>query len=267
MRGCSGLTGRLLFWWDEKERNDRKERFMNYCKKCGKKLKDGTVICPRCKANQEELEIRIKQYQDEVDAKNKKRRKRNKIIAAVCAAVVVIAVVIAIIVANRPEAIDITDYLVVEYYGEDGEATAEFSFDYDAFYEDYGDEVTFIDESDFTEMIELLGIDSSEYAAQYLFETYVSGSLSPDEGLSVGDYVSFIWEVDEDGIDEIFGIEVTYEDQILVVDELQEAEEDDEDEDEDADSDEDSDTDEDEDTDSEEDTDSDEDTDSEEDEE
>ena len=246
---------------------------MDYCKKCGHKLKEGTVVCPRCKTNQEELAIKQKAYEEEVAAEKAKTKKRNTLVGIICAAVVVIIAVVLIIVYTRPEAIDITDYLVVEFTGEDGDATASFSFDTDAFYEDYGDEVGFIDESDFEEMIELLGIDSSEYAAQYLFETYVSGTVSPEDGLSVGDYVSFVWEVDEDGIEEIFGIEVTYEDQIIYVSEITEAEEEDEDEDtdsedEDTDSDEDTDEDSSDDTDSDEDTDtSDEDTDTEEEEE
>ena len=235
---------------------------MNYCKKCGTKLKEGAEVCPRCKTNQKELEEKIAAYELEQAEKKKKRRIRNRIIAACCAAVVIIAAGITAFILTRPEDIDLTDYLVVEYVGEDGEAVAEFSFDYEAFYEYYGDRISFVDESEFEDMIELLGIDANEYAAQYLFETYVSGTVSPEDGLSVGDYVSFIWDVDEDGIEEIFGISVVYEDQILYVSELTEA---DEDEDEDSD-DEDADSDEDEDADSDdEDADSeDEDTDSEE---
>ena len=245
---------------------------MIYCKKCGMKLKEGTEVCPRCKSNQKELEAKIAAYEQAAAEKKKKAKKRNRIIAACCAAAVIIAVAVVVFIFTRPEAIDITDYLVVEYVGEDGEAVAEFSFDSDAFYEDYGDQVSFVDETDFEEMIELLGIDAGEYAAQYLFETYVSGTVSPEDGLSVGDYVSFIWDVDEDGIEEIFGIEVTYEDQILYVSELTEADEDEEEdedsseeEDEDSsDEEEDTDTGEEEDADSdEEDTDTDTDTDSE----
>lgn len=240
---------------------------MIYCKKCGKKLKDGTRICPRCKADQEELAEKIKEYQDEVEQKNKKRKKRNIILICVCAAVVVAIAVVLAVVFTRPDAIDLTPYLTVEFSGEDGEGTAEYSFDTDSFIDDYYGEITFVDESTYEELLELVDsddLDIDEYAITYLFEAFVSGTLSAEEGLSNDDVVSFIWDVDEDSIEEIYDIEVTYEDQIYSVSGLTESDSSDEDADSDEDGDSDEDTDSDEDADSDEDTDEDEDEDSEE---
>lgn len=211
---------------------------MNYCRKCGMKLKDGVNICPRCKSDQKELEAKIEAYEQEVKAKKKRKKKIITIISCCCAAAVLIAAGIVTYILTRPEAIDLTDYLVVEYTGEDGEAVASFSFDTDSFYADYGDRIELSDEDVLDTILSLTDddVDTTEYEIEYLFENFVSGTLSPDSGLSVGDYVSFIWDVDEDSIEELYGIEVVYEDQILTVDELtEETSDDDEDTDEDAD--------------------------------
>ena len=208
---------------------------MNYCRKCGMKLKDGVNICPRCKSDQKELEAKIEAYEQEVKAKKKRKKKIITIISCCCAAAVLICAGIVTYILTRPEAIDLTDYLVVEYTGEDGEAVASFSFDTDSFYADYADRIELSDEDVLESILSLTDddVDTTEYEIEYLFENFVSGTLSPDSGLSVGDYVSFIWDVDEDSIEELYGIEVVYEDQILTVDELtEETSDDDEDADE-----------------------------------
>lgn len=213
---------------------------MNYCKKCGTKLKDGVNICPRCKSDQRELEAKIEAYEQEVKAKKKRKKKIITIISCCCAAAVLIVAGIVTYILTRPEAIDLTDFLVVEYTGEDGDATATFSFDTDAFYSLYADRIELSDEDALESILSLIDddADTTEYEIEYLFENFVSGTLSPDSELSVGDYVSFIWDVDEDSIEELYGIEVVYEDQILTVDEItEETSDDDEDaDDEDTDS-------------------------------
>ena len=213
---------------------------MNYCKKCGTKLKDGVNICPRCKSDQRELEAKIEAYEQEVKAKKKRKKKIITIISCCCAVAVIIVAGIVTYILTRPEAIDLTDFLVVEYTGEDGDATATFSFDTDAFYSLYADRIELSDEDALESILSLIDddADTTEYEIEYLFENFVSGTLSPDSELSVGDYVSFIWDVDEDSIEELYGIEVVYEDQILTVDEItEETSDDDEDaDDEDTDS-------------------------------
>ena len=213
---------------------------MNYCKKCGTKLKDGVNICPRCKSDQRELEAKIEAYEQEVKAKKKRKKKIITIISCCCAVAVLIVAGIVTYILTRPEAIDLTDFLVVEYTGEDGDATATFSFDTDAFYSLYADRIELSDEDALESILSLIDddADTTEYEIEYLFENFVSGTLSPDSELSVGDYVSFIWDVDEDSIEELYGIEVVYEDQILTVDEItEETSDDDEDaDDEDTDS-------------------------------
>ena len=222
----------------KKDRRSKGET-MNYCRKCGMKLKDGVNICPRCKSDQKELEAKIAAYEQEVKAKKKRKKKIITIISCCCAAAVLIAAGIVTYILTRPEAIDLTDFLVVEYTGEDGDATATFSFDTEAFYEAYADRIELSDEDVLESILSLTDddVDTAEYEIEYLFENFVSGTLSPDSGLSVGDYVSFIWDVDEDSIEELYGIEVVYEDQILTVDEItEETSDDDEDtDDEDAD--------------------------------
>lgn len=199
---------------------------MMYCKKCGMKLKESTNICPRCKANQIQLMEAEKLAKEIEEVDRKKRRKRTAIISAICAVIVAAAVVVLIIYLNRPQTINLNEYLTVTFSGADGEGEATYSFDTETFSTDYYGELTFRDESTYNELMESLGesADMNSYAIEYLFDNCVSGTLNNADGLSNGDYVSFVWDVDEETIEEIFGVNVEYTDEIFTVSDLEEDE-------------------------------------------
>lgn len=187
---------------------------MNYCKKCGMKLKEGRSVCPRCKADQIQLIEAEHQAKEARRVQDSSHRKKVAIISAAIAVVLVAAIVVLVVFLTRPATIDLNDYVLVTFTEEDGEYTAEYSFDTTTFSSLYEGTLTFESESLYEEIIDMFGesLDMDAYAITYLFENCLSGSLSETEGLSEGDVITFTWDVDEDTIEEAFGINVSYSD-------------------------------------------------------
>ena len=100
----------------------------------------------------------------------------------------------------KPEEVDPTPYLKVEFSGMSGEGTASWSFDGEGFAAACGDGVE----------------DASGLAA------CVDGSLDPTQGLSNGDTVTFRWNCDADTAKEQHNAILAPEDVTLTVEGLEE---------------------------------------------
>lgn len=130
----------------------------------------------------------------------------------------VLAVLFVIIAANsRIDTFNINDYISVAYDGVNGEGTAEATFDTEAFENDLGSRIKLKgSESSLAKS----GADLSD--AALLAENFIAGELSPSEGLSNGDEITWTWNVDEDGAKSFFKAVPEYEDITFTVEGLEE---------------------------------------------
>ena len=136
-----------------------------------------------------------------------------------CAAVILVSLIILFVVLMKNRGggktvdLDMSRYVKVEFNGYNGIGTANVSFDQDSFYDDYADQIKYSKDKP---------RDASEYydAAEYILYGCVSGTLDKTTGLSNGDTVTYIWDVDTKSIEEHTNVNLTYEDIPFVVKDL-----------------------------------------------
>ena len=128
-------------------------------------------------------------------------------VLSVCGVVIFLSVALLLYFKLRPVKrvdVEFSDYVKIEYSGYDGLGEATVHFDQDSFYDDYADDIKFTEEPK----------DADDYydAAEYLLYVYVSGALDKSTGLSNGDKVKYIWDVDESGIEDHLNVDLDYDD-------------------------------------------------------
>ena len=124
-------------------------------------------------------------------------RKKLLIGIGAAAAVVIVLAIILISVFSKKK-IDLNEYLDIEYSGYDGIGTAVYTIDISEIVEDCGDEA------------------GGEIIAA------ISGALDKDSGIANGDKITFVWECDDEALENIKGYKVNYSDKSVTVTDLTE---------------------------------------------
>lgn len=123
-------------------------------------------------------------------------------------------VIISVVVSIQSKTINLNDYLVVEYEGYNGYATAHYYFDEEKFIEDYGDKLKYKDEGT-KSTITYFGSDLQKYILNS-----IDGRLDKTNGLQNGDEITFSWDVSSD-INEVSNYRFKYKDCKYTVSELE----------------------------------------------
>lgn len=144
-------------------------------------------------------------------------RKMMIVVMSICAFVIVAALGILLyfkVFWKKTVEVDMSEYVKVSFEGYDGIGTATVYFDQDSFYDDYADDIKYIGNGP---------DDADEYydAAEYLLYVYVSGTLDKSTGLTNGDTVNYIWDVDKKGIKDNLNVEIEFENVPFTVSGLQ----------------------------------------------
>ncbi len=144
-------------------------------------------------------------------------RKMMIIVMSICAFVIVAALGILLyfkVFWKKTVEVDMSEYVKVSFEGYDGIGTASVYFDQDSFYDDYADDIKYIGKGP---------DDADEYydAAEYLLYVYVSGALDKSTGLTNGDTVNYIWDVDKKGIKDNLNVDIEFENVPFTVSGLQ----------------------------------------------
>lgn len=199
-----------------------------FCTKCGKSVANGSLFCEYCgspikqvgQPAQQQIQYNAPaQQQIQYNAPAKSGKGPLVPVLSACAAVILISLVIlfVVIIKNRSGSktvdLDMSKYVKIEYNGYNGIGTASVSFDQDSFYDEYADIIKYSKDKP---------RDADEYydAAEYILYGCVSGTLDKTTGLSNGDTVTYIWDVDTKSIEEHTNVNLTYEDIPFVVKDL-----------------------------------------------
>ena len=222
-----------------------------FCTKCGKSIANGSLFCEYCgspigqvgqpapppqqmqynnsQANQQ-MQPQMQQMQQNVQpaaqrganySQPPKKGGKGPLVAvlSICGAVIIISlgVLFFFIMKNRGGGkvveLDMSKYVKVEFNGYNGIGTANVTFDQDAFYDEYADDIKFGKDKP---------RDADEYydAAEYILYGCVSGTLDRTTGLSNGETINYIWDVDTKSIEEYTNVILTYDDIPFVVKDL-----------------------------------------------
>lgn len=133
-----------------------------------------------------------------------------KVISVITAAAAASVVAIVTIAANRKPVVNLSNYIIIEFEGNDGSGTVSPGFDYAGFSKDFGDlkadpdvikELSDRDEED-ADLEELRKEFVSELTIpDYYSLYYADPSIEPSAGLSNGDTVTCSWDLSEDDLD------------------------------------------------------------------
>ncbi|SEQ73264.1 zinc-ribbon domain-containing protein [Lachnospiraceae bacterium NE2001] len=206
-----------------------------FCTKCGKSIADGSLFCEYCGSAVGQVGQPAQpqiQYNNASNAYQNNNQQnmgnagakggKGPLIAvlSICGAVIIISlgILFYFIMKNKnPKTIEVevSDYVKVEFNGYDGIGTANVTFDQDQFYEDYADDIKYAKEQP---------RDAKDYydAAEYILYGCVSGTLDKTTGLSNGDTVTYIWDVDKSGIEKYTNVDLIYDDIPFTVKDLKE---------------------------------------------
>lgn len=116
--------------------------------------------------------------------------------------------------------INLNDYITITASGYDTMGYASYSFDTDAFYDDWG-EIKLTSQAQKDEDFSWVTAFYDNYA-ELLYDEFIYGSLDQSGDLSNGDVVTFVWDIDEDDVEEYFKVNLKYSDISYTVDGLEE---------------------------------------------
>ena len=107
-------------------------------------------------------------------------------------------------------------YITIDVSGYDSVATAEATFDVDGFYDDLEKKIKYKGGGP-------LGSGNYNSAAECLYEEYIYGELEKDRNISNGDTVKYIWDIDQDEVEDKFKVKLKFNNVTKKVDGLKEA--------------------------------------------
>ena len=145
-------------------------------------------------------------------------------VAAGAAAFLLLMVGLVAVVLNHKVTINLNKYITVKTEGYDTLGTASYSIDYSKMKEDYGDKIK-INNKKMRAMLKEDGLydkaskdDIERFvnlfwgsAFDMMKDTAISGSLDTSRGLSNGDEITFVWDIDEEAL-ELFNVKFKYKD-------------------------------------------------------
>lgn len=233
-----------------------------FCSYCGQQIPDGSKFCPKCghkldvtdeydnsssSTSEQGADSSNQSFQkmrpgssSTIQKKNSFNIKKLLPILIVCALAIVIIIVVAV---NHKPTIDLSKYIKITFDGYDTVGNASYSFDSDQFRNDYSgklkinkkalqDELTNAG-SDAEDLLNLFG--GSDSVSDYIENidpiSYLSyafdGIVTPSDGLTNGDTVTFSWALTDDEIKELnnaFNCKFKADDVTATVEGLEEAE-------------------------------------------
>lgn len=198
-----------------------------FCPTCGKEISDDSMFCENCgskispqentpasatpgmTAPKAEMEHAKKVFQ-----RLSQLVKQNPKVSASIAGAVVLLTAIIVFFIMQPLSVRLDKYVTVTFTGYDSSGSANYSFDTEAFCEDYagklqyeaGDSTPFMSDEDICEMF---------------IQNCVQGELSKQDHLSNGDEIDFIWACDDEMAKKNFGVRLSYKDLSFTVEGLQ----------------------------------------------
>ncbi len=191
-----------------------------YCPNCGANIPDGSKFCPQCGGKIENDEGPDKQTGNSQSDNSgnlhgsedgsAKKRLSNRTIGIIIAAAVVVVVIIVLIIAlsGGGNTINLDNYVEISVTGSEGYGKATAEINKDALIEDYSGKLKWKDNSDWeNSALKLLYSDPVDALVASL-----SGSLDETSGLSNGDTIHFIWNIDADDIEAQINVKLKYSD-------------------------------------------------------
>lgn len=161
---------------------------------------------------------------------NENRQERSKVSKGVigpavgAVALLLLITGVLVVIRNHKVTINLNEYITVAAEGYDTLGTAGYSIDYSKMEEDYGDKVILYHKK-MKELLKSRGMtdevsrnDIERFVKMFygsdfnmMTATSISGSLDTAEGLSNGDEIRFVWDIDEEML-ECFNVKFLYED-------------------------------------------------------
>ncbi len=132
--------------------------------------------------------------------------------------VLVAAVTIFLLVRNSKPTISLNRYLIVEFYGYDGEGTASARIDWQAILDDYAGKLEYTEEVEKIEGASLLYLVDPILVLQECVDV----ELEPDDNLSNGDKIRYRWDVDDE-LEKVVEVRIRYSGGTVEVKDLLEA--------------------------------------------
>lgn len=197
-----------------------------FCGKCGTENTDGAKFCKNCGEplrGMERVQETKKAALTETDMEHaavagsvsnvqqadagqpggKDKAFPKAVLAGICAAA---AVAVICIVLNMGTAINLNDYMTVGTEGCDGYGTANVSIDWEAIEEKYGDKISFTGNArdEYGGLIKMM-------TPMEVLRDYVKVTLDRPDGLSNGDKITYMWNVDE-GFSKYVDCKIKYKD-------------------------------------------------------
>lgn len=179
-----------------------------FCRKCGTENEDQAVFCKECGARLvlgPSLESQIKKLVKRIASLPKKY----KVGAGIGIAAVV---VILIVVANLNSTINLNNYVTVTFEGYDGYGKATATIDWNKILDKYKKKISYTSKAKSKYEYALFG-----YSMEELLGNCVSVSLEKEDGLSNGDRVKYVWNIDENQLKKYVDCKIKYSDETVDV--------------------------------------------------
>lgn len=159
--------------------------------------------------------INVTESINTTDNKNTTKNKKLIIGITAIATLSVLISVIIIIALGQPTKINLNDYVSVSYDGYNTMGQARVTFDKEAFYADYEEEIEFTKEAESSGYTEIYDLFNVSAAAALMDSVHVS--LDNNINLSNNTTITLVWNCDDDLILEMFNCEIAYEETEYVI--------------------------------------------------
>lgn len=183
-----------------------------FCRNCGSENEDRAVFCRECGARLVTGPSRTEQIKELVQ-RIKTLPKKYFVGGGIAIAVVVVMFVI---INNINSTINFNDYITISYEGYNGYGTARVSIDWDEIQDKYDKKISYTSKAR-----EKYGI-ALGYSPTDILADYVSVSLEKEDGLSNGDRIKYVWNIDEDQLKKYVNCKIKYSDETVDVSGLEE---------------------------------------------
>ncbi len=199
-----------------------------FCPNCGQQVPDDAQFCDNCGTSLVEegkeasapTQTAPKQKSETLEHVTK-YVKEHKALIGIVAAVLVVAIALTVFFTTRPMKIDLNDYVKITYEGYDTAGTAEFTFDKDAFYDDFAGKLKYQGRH----MDEVGDLFDDDSICRMFLSRYVDYDISKDSDLSNGETVQVEWDCDVEAAKRDFGVKLVCKNKDFTVSGLEVAEE------------------------------------------
>lgn len=201
-----------------------------FCPNCGMEVPDDSTFCEHCGSHipkKESIPASSSPATSvpKVETKNIKRifhrlsqliKQNPKVSASIAGALVVLTAIIIFFI-MQPLSVRLDKYVSVTFTGYDSTGSASYSFDTEAFCQDYAGKLQY-KASDASPLL------SDKDICEMFLQNCVQGELSKQEQLSNGEEINFTWTCNDETAKKDFGVRLSYKDLSFTVEGLEEIE-------------------------------------------